>query len=164
MANYDLMILWMKSVDNDIKYLAEKKGSKSLVKLLIKLQEYSRAEWAKIHSIVKTMDNKQNDVNFEKSQKVINSVVDFNIEINKFYDNLVNLCIDKKIKGNEEFLNYVLEEMYFKYSIFLDAIHFMGIYYICAESFPFALSNVFANRKLEEFENGSEYDNDINPL
>jgi hypothetical protein len=158
MANYDLMIMWMKSVDNDITYLREQKGTKAIVKQLIKLQEYSRAEWAKIHSVVKTMDQSSSKINFEKSQSIIGAVVLFNVRVNQFYDKLIDMCLIKSKKGNEELLNYVLEEMYFKYSIFLDAIHFMGVYYIPSNSFPYALCTLFATRKLEEFEANSEED------
>ena len=57
MANYELMIYYISTVDRDIKLLQTKPGSKTIVKQLIKLQEFTRDEWAKIHSIVKSISN-----------------------------------------------------------------------------------------------------------
>lgn len=157
MANYNLMIYYINSVDKDISLLREHTGSKTIVNLLIKLQEYSRDEWAKIHSIVKTLKTTTPQENFDKSQDIIKLCLGMNLKLNKFYDKLIEICVDKKEKGNPYFLNYVLEEMYFKYSIFLDAIHFMGIYYIPPKTFPFLLCDVFVNRKMQEL---SEIDGD----
>jgi hypothetical protein len=152
------MIYYINSVDKDINLLREHTGSKTIVNLLIKLQEYSRDEWAKIHSIVKTLKSSTPEENFKKSQEIIDSCLVMNLKLNKFYDKLIDICVDKKEKGNPYFLNYVLEEMYFKYSIFLDAIHFMGIYYIPPQTFPFLLCDVFVNRKMEELAEINEED------
>ena len=150
MANYNLMIYYINSVDKDIKLLTEHKGSKVIISQLIKLQEYSRDAWAKVHSIVKTLKDSTPDENFKKSQEIINSCLVMNIKLNQFYDKLIEVAVEKKEKGNPFFLNYILEEMYFKYSIFLDALHFMGVYYIPPKTFPFLLCDVFVNRKMAE--------------
>lgn len=150
MANYELMIYYISTVDKDIKLLQSKPGSKAIVKQLIKLQEFTRDEWAKIHSIVKSLADSTPEESFKKSQAIVNGCFDMNLKINEFYTKVTDMCIAKKEKGNPEFLNYVLEEMFYNYSIFLDALHFMGIYYIPCEAFPFALSDMFANRKMAE--------------
>ncbi len=163
MSNYNLMIYYINSVDKDINVLREHIGSKTIVNLLIKLQEYSRDEWAKIHSIVKTLKNATPDENFKKSQDIIDACLVMNLKLNKFYDKLTDIAIDKKEKGNPYFLNYVFEEMYFKYSIFLDAIHFMGIYYIPPKTFPFLLCDVYINRKMDELAEINEEPDDEEP-
>lgn len=155
MANYELMIFYINSVDKDIRLLEGHQGSKLIVKTLIKLQEFSRDAWAKIHSIVKTMENATPAENNQKTQDIINACFHMNMKINDFYDKIVNICLKK---GDDFFLNYVMEEMFYCYSIFLDALHFMGIYYIPAESFPFALSNSFAVRKMLEIKTTEEDD------
>ena len=163
MANYNLMIYYINSVDKDIKLLREHKGSKTLVTQLVKLQEYSRDAWAKIHSIVKTLKDATPDDNFKKSQEIIDSCLIMNIRLNEFYDKLIETAVAKKDKGNPFFLNYILEEMYFKYSIFLDALHFMGVYYIPPHTFPFLLCDVFVNRKMSELAEINEESDDEEP-
>lgn len=150
MANYEMMIYYISTVDKDIKVLQEKPSTKAIVKQLVELQEFTRGAWAKIHSIVKSMtdDDKDADKNFSKSQEVILLCIDMNVKVNRFYDKLLELCIAKQQKGNDFFINYLLEEMFFNYSIFLDALHRLGIYYIVASSFPFALCDMFIQRKL----------------
>lgn len=150
MANYALMIRYINSVDKDIKILEGHPGSKLIVKKFLKMQEYSRNQWAKVHSIVKSMNDETPETAFKKSQEIIELCGRMNMEINKVYDSVVDMCIKKKEKGDEFFLNYVLEEMFYSYSIFLDALHFMGLYYIPSYQFPFLLSDVFANRKMAE--------------
>ena len=152
MANYELMIYYISTVDKDIQFLQEKPGTKAIIKQLVELQEFTRGAWAKIHSIVKSMtdDEKEADKNFVKSQEVIGLCLDMNVKVNGYYDKLSDLCIAKKQKGNDFFLNYLLEEMFFNYSIFLDALHFLGIYYIVSSSFPFALCDMFVQRKMSE--------------
>ena len=163
MANYNLMIYYINSVDKDIKLLREHKGSKTLVTQLVKLQEYSRDAWAKIHSNVKTLKDATPDDNFKKSQEIIDSCLIMNIKLNEFYDKLIETAVAKKDKGNPFFLNYILEEMYFKYSIFLDALHFMGVYYIPPHTFPFLLCDVFVNRKMAELAEINEESDDEEP-
>jgi hypothetical protein len=159
MANYDLMIYYISTVDNDIKILREKPGSKAIVKQLIKLQEFTRDEWAKIHSIVKSLANSTPEEAFKKSQAIVTSCFNMNLKINVFYNKLTDICLLKKQKGNVYFLNYVLEEMFYNYSLFLDALHIMGIYYIPCETFPFTLSDMFANRKMAELIDREEDEN-----
>jgi len=162
MANYEMMIYYISTVDKDIKVLQEKPGTKAIIKQLVQLQEFTRDAWAKIHSIVKSMsdDEKEADKNFVKSQEVISLCLDMNVKINGYYDKLFDLCIAKKIKGNDFFLNYLLEEMFFNYSIFLDALHFLGIYYIVSSSFPFALCDMFVQRKMAELMDKLEDEDD----
>jgi len=162
MANYEMMIYYISTVDKDIKVLQEKPGTKAIIKQLVQLQEFTRDAWAKIHSIVKSMsdDEKEANKNFVKSQEVISLCLDMNVKINGYYDKLFDLCIAKKIKGNDFFLNYLLEEMFFNYSIFLDALHFLGIYYIVSSSFPFALCDMFVQRKMAELMDKLEDEDD----
>jgi hypothetical protein len=151
MANYPLMIYYFSTVDKDIQILEKHPGSKLIVKQLIKLQEYTRAAWAKIHSIVKTMQDTTPETAFEKSQDVVNLCFEMNLKINVFYDKIVDIAVKKKETKNGSFLlDYALEELYYGYSIYLDALHLMGIYYIPSNSFPFMLADLFANRKLKE--------------
>jgi hypothetical protein len=158
MANYEMMIYYISTVDKDIKLLQSKPGSKAIVKQLIKLQEFTRDEWAKIHSIVKSLTDSTPEVAFKKSQAIVAACFNMNLKVNEFYNKVTDICIAKKEKGNPEFLNYVLEEMFYNYSIYLDALHFMGIYYIPCETFPFTLSDMFANRKMAEAINREEED------
>ena len=152
MANYPLMIYYFSTVDKDIQILEKHPGSKPIVKQLIQLQEYTRAEWAKIHSIVKSLQDATPEQSFDKGQKVVNLCFDMNLRINKFYDKIVDISLakKKKSKDNAFFLNYALEELYYSYSIYLDALHFMGMYYVPAASFPFMLSDMFSARKFQE--------------
>lgn len=156
MANYKLMIHYINSVDNDIRELEKLKGSKAVVKHLVRLQEYMKGAWAKIHSIVKSMDETSSKANYNKSQEIIASCLDMNLQLNDYYNKLTNLGIKRKEKGDPDLLNYILEEMFFNYSMFLDALHFMGVYYIPAETFPFILTDMFTQRKMEQFANGME--------
>jgi len=156
MANYEMMIYYISTVDKDIKLLQSKPGSKAIVKQLIKLQEFTRDEWAKIHSLVKSLANSTPEETFKKSQAIVTACFNMNLKVNEFYNKVIDICILKKQKGNPEFLNYVLEEMFYNYSIYLDALHFMGIYYIPCETFPFTLSDMFANRKMAEAINREE--------
>lgn len=150
MANYELMIYYISTVDKDIKLLQDKPGSKAIVKQLIRLQEFTRDEWAKIHSIVKSLKDSTPEESFKKSQAIVTACFEMNLKVNVFYNKVTDICLAKKKKGNTKFLNYVLEEMFYNYSIYLDALHFMGIYYIPCETFPFSLSDMFANRKMAE--------------
>lgn len=150
MANYEMMIYYISTVDKDIKLLQSKPGSKTIVKQLIKLQEFTRDEWAKIHSIVKSISNSTPEEAFNKSQAIVTACFNMNLKLNAFYNKLTDICIEKKNKGNAYFLDYVIEEMFYNYSIFLDALHHMGIYYIPCETFPFSLCDMFANRKMVE--------------
>jgi hypothetical protein len=151
MANYDLMIAYIKSTDKDIKLLQEHPSSKAFVKKLIKLQEYTRDAWAKIHSLVKSLSKTTPEENFRKTQAITESVLVMNLDINDFYDKLTQMGINRKVRGNEFFLNYVLEEMFYNYTLLLDSIHYMGLIYVVAQSFPFMLSNSFAERKMREY-------------
>jgi hypothetical protein len=165
MANYDMMIRYINMVDKDIEALQAKPGSKPIVTRLIKLQEYTKAEWAVIHSIVKSMNDAPNEECLKKTQQLIEKCFDLNMTINKYFDDITKLCEKKHKKGNELFLNYLFNELYFDYSVFLDAMHFMGLYYVPAETFPFTLSDVYLGRKVEavmrkhfEAEGGLELD------
>lgn len=160
MANYKLMIHYINSVDNDIKQLEKLKGSKPVVKHLIRLQEYMKGAWAKIHSIVKSMDDSSSKENYIKSQEIIASCLDMNLELNEYYNKLTNFGLKRKEKGDGKLLDYILEEMFFNYSMFLDALHFMGVYYIPAESFPFILTDMFTQRKMEQFAKEDELDSE----
>jgi hypothetical protein len=160
MANYKLMIMYMTAIDKDIKILQDNKGTKPIVKQLIKLQEFTRDAWAKIHTIIKTMDKLPPEEQQEKSQDVVIMCMDMNVTINSFYDKIIKICIEKQKKGDSQFLNYVIEEVFYSYSIFLDALHYMGIYYVAAESFPFILANLYAKRKITELGEFVEEDED----
>lgn len=162
MANYEMMIYYISTVDKDIKVLQEKPGTKAIVKQLVELQEFTRDAWAKIHSVVKSMtdDEKDNEKNFIKSQEVIGLCLDMNIKVNEYYAKLSDLCIAKKQKGNDFFINYLLEEMFFNYSIFLDALHYLGIYYVVSSAFPFALCDMFIQRKLSQLTDKLDEDED----
>ena len=160
-----MMIYYISTVDKDIQFLQQKPGTKTIVKQLVELQEYTRGAWAKIHSLVKTMTDNENDAdkNFSKSQEVIALCLKMNVKVNGYYDKLYNLCIAKKEKGNDFFINYLLEEMFFNYSIFLDALHYLGIYYIVSPVFPFALCNMFIQRKLALLTEKIDDDDDEEP-
>jgi hypothetical protein len=152
MANYKLMIYYINSVDKDITKLGEMSHTKPIIKKLISLQEYTRAAWAKVHSLVKTMTPEDPEGNFKRTQQIINMCLDMNLEINTYYNTITTLAVKIKTKkNNPDVLNYILEEMFYNYSIYLDALHFMGIYYIPAETFPFVLTDVFTQRKYETF-------------
>ena len=151
MANYKLMISYMSAIDKDIKILQDVKGTKTIVKQLIKLQEFTRDVWAQIHSIVKSLDKLPHDEQQEKSQDIVIMCMDMNETINNFYNKIVDICIQKQKKGDSQYLNYVIEEVFYSYSIFLDALHYMGIYYVAADSFPFILADLYARRKIQEF-------------
>lgn len=147
------MIYYLNSVDKDIQTLQEQPGSKVFVKNLIKLQEYSKSQWAKIHSIVKSMQTCTPEEGFKKSQDIITECFNMNIEVNKVYDKITLLAIARDKKGEKIFLQYLLEEMYYNYSIYLDALHYMGIYYITCKEFPFPMCDMFASRKMMELAN-----------
>lgn len=153
MANYNLMIYYLNSVDKDIQTLQEQPGSKVFVKHLIQMQEYSKAQWAKIHSIVKSMQSCTPEEAFKKSQDIIAECFNMNMEINKVYDKITKLAIAKDKKGDHLFLQYLLEEMFYNYSIYLDALHYMGIYYITCQEFPYPMCDMFASRKMAELAN-----------
>jgi hypothetical protein len=96
----------------------------------------------------------------EKSQDVVVMCMDMNNTINSFYEKIIKICIEKQKKGDSQFLNYVVEEVFYSYSIFLDALHYMGIYYVAAESFPFILADLYARRKINELGEFEQDDED----
>lgn len=164
MANYKIMIYYINSVDKDIQELQKYPYTKPIIKKLISLQEFTRPEWAKIHSLVKSMNPEEPESNFKKTQEIITRCLNMNLEINKYYNNITAQAVKiKTSKHNGDILNYILEEMMYNYSIFLDALHFMGVYYVAAETFPFVLTDLFSQRKYEMFSKLDEFDKDIEP-
>jgi hypothetical protein len=151
MANYDMMIYYINSIDNNIKELQKKPGSEAIVKKLIKLQEYTKAEWAKIHSICKTLSKSSTEDKFKKLKVVIDSNFNMNLVINSYYDGVYKLCQSKERRGNNWFIKYLFEEIYFNYTTYLDALHNMGSYYVPAQTFPFILADVYQSRRVDMF-------------
>ena len=148
--NYQLMINYINAVDKFIKDLESKPGAKPIIARLIKLQEITKDDWAQIHSIVRSLnENPLDDTSLEKQQDIILKSFQLNLKINKFYDQISRIC-EKKSKGdNKFFVDFLLEELYFNYSIYLDAMHLMGTYYVPSETFPFVMSDLYLARKFD---------------
>jgi hypothetical protein len=105
MANYPLMIYYFSTVDKDIRIINDHPGSKTIVKQLIKLQEYTRNEWAKVHSIVKSMNNNTTpEESYYKSQQITTLCFNINLTINTYYDKIVEIALKKKRNKKDNFL------------------------------------------------------------
>jgi hypothetical protein len=149
--NYELMMRFQKSIDNNIKTLQEYPGSKFFVKILIQLQDTSRSYWSRAHSQIKTMTDEPSEGNIAKSKDVIQIAVNMNLEINNYLDKLMTSCFKRYEKGNTLFMDYLVHEIFYSYYLFLDALHNIGLCYILCQSFPLDMSNYYTSRKIEEF-------------
>lgn len=149
--NYELMMRFQKAIDNDIKILQEHPGSKFFVKTLIQLQDTSRSYWSRAHSQIKAMTDEPSEGNIAKSKETIKITVNMNLEINNYLDKLMTSCFKRYEKGNVFFMTYLVEEVFYSYYLFLDALHNIGLCYILCQSFPLEMSNYYTSRKLEQF-------------
>lgn len=148
---YELMIEFQKEIDNNIKSIQEVPGNKIFLKTLIQLQDTSRSYWSRIHSHIKTMTDEPSDINIEKSRNVIHEATHMNLELNDYLDKLMSIAFKKYEKGNPMLMEFLVENVFYSYYLFLDALHNVGLVYILCQSFPLENSNVYCSRKIQKY-------------
>lgn len=135
------MRLFFHSIDRDIESLEQLKASASILDKLRSMQDSVRSQWAKIYS------NDKHEV-----ANSISAYFDLNIEVNEVYNKIVtersDYLLDNNIDDLEPVDEYILEELFLSYTIFLDAYSECNFYYVICGNFPFHSMGFFANQKM----------------
>lgn len=135
------MRLFLHSIDRDIETLEALKASDSILGKLRGMQDNVRSKWATIYS-----NDKKDIVNN------ISDYFDMNIEVNDVYNSIVtersNYLLDNNLEDIEPVDEYILNELFLSYTMFLDAYSELGFYYVICGNFPFHSMGFFANQKM----------------
>ena len=105
------------------------------------MQDNVRSEFAKIYSA-------------EKRDKPISleDCAELNLTVNDTYNAIVaersNYLLDNELEETEPVDEYILTELFLSYTIFLDALTEIGIYYVMCMEFPFHKMDYFYQQKL----------------
>lgn len=142
----DTLRLFLHSVDRDIEYLEGLKAPGTVLNKLRGMQDAVRSRWAIIYS---------ND-----KKELGNTVEDYmtlNIEVNEVYNSIVEERVDyleeNDMEEVEDIDEYILNELFLSYTIFLDFYHEQGFYYVICGNFPIHNSIFFAEQKFLREEN-----------
>jgi hypothetical protein len=104
------------------------------------MQDNVRSEFAKIYS-----DDKRD------KPVSLKSCAELNIIVNEVYNAIVaersNYLLDNNVEETEPIDDYILNELFLSYTIFLDAFTEMGLYYVMCGNFPFHNMNYFSQQK-----------------
>ena len=135
-------LLFLNAVDRDIEMLEAMPGSNTITDKLRQMQDNIRSNWARIYS------NEKRD-----KPNSIESFFDLNIEVNGVFNSVVadraNYILDNEIDDDtpDPITEYILNELFISYTIFLDAYTEMGLYYVICGNFPFHNMNFFSQQK-----------------
>jgi hypothetical protein len=136
----DTLRLFLHSVDRDIETLEAMKAPGTILAKLRGMQDAVRSKWATIYS---------NDK--KELGNAVEDYMDLNIDVNEVYNSIVNercdYLNDNKMEEVEDIDEYILNELFLSYTIFLDFYHFCGFYYVICGNFPFHNSIFFAEQK-----------------
>jgi len=136
----DTMRLFFHSVDRDIEYLEDIGASSTILALLRGMQDVVRSKWAIIYS------NEKRD-----KGNSIESYFDLNVEVNEVYNKIVtersNYVLDNELEEIEPVDEYIIDELFLSYTIFLDAYTECGLFYVICGNFPFHNMLFFSQQK-----------------
>lgn len=134
------MRLFFHSIDRDIEMMDGLEASPTILNLLTTMQETVRSQWALIYS------NEKRDVKNDKDD-----YFNLNITVNDAFNAIVcersNYLIDNDMEEAEPIDEYILNELFLSYTIFLDAYSELGFYYVICGNFPFHNMVYFSQQK-----------------
>ncbi len=134
------MRLFFHSVDRDIEVLEGISASDSILDKLRSMQDNVRSQWATIYS-----NTKRDVIN------TVESYLELNISVNDVYNSIVaersNYLLDNDIEETEPIDEYILNELFLSYTIFLDAYSELGFYYVLCGNFPVHLMAYFVQQR-----------------
>jgi len=150
----DTIRLFLHSVDRDIEYLEGIGASKIILKLLSEMQDTVRSSWALMIS------NDKNQIG-----NPLHDYLELNVLVNRVYNAIVQSHNDDiGDSGADDVTEYIINELFLSYTIFLDAYSELGFYYVICEEYPFHNAIFFAqqkhlrqaNRLRDDMENGEK--------